>query len=326
MKKIVVLSLVILSLMFLTGCQKKQLTSKIRWGVRVNTLAQAIQIITTEKDFLKKNNVDIEIHELADDDANKIALATNQVDIVSMSATDSFILVAEGVPIKLLAQGSLTPTAVYVRNDEQIKTLSDLKGKKIGGGLGGSSQLFVSDILSQNKIDPTKDVQFIKVKKEFYVTALIKKEVDAIMESPQNANLLIKEGAIVLPEWQSKGYIEQYMPKASIAARTDFVEKNPEAIKKFINAYKEATNYLNNNKEESAQIVADYITNKTKGSITYTKEDALSFFAKSKFAYWVPSEELVALADQAYNLKLIEKKLTIDDIIFKQFDSILHDK
>lgn len=321
--QIFVFGLIILSFI---GCSptKKQ-AEKIIWGVRFDSINFTPQIITTEKKILENAGLDVEIKEMSSDDDIKTALATNQINIASMTATDSLALIAEGVPIKWLAQGSFAHNSLYVRKDSGITKLSDLKGKKIGGGIGGSSHLFVSSVLSANGIDPAKDVTFVKVKDSYKSIALIdKKEVDAVMSSPHEDEKLISEGAVVLVEWKGKGYLDQVTPRASIIARTDFVNQNFDLTKFFLEAYIKSFDYIKNNQEESAEIVAGYITQKTNGAMSYTKQPVLDYFEITRFHYWVNPDELVELANQAYANGFIEKKLNAGDIVFTEFQSLLN--
>lgn len=263
MKKLFITLLFLTVALVLSGCfnQKvKQAQTTIRWGVRIDSANYAPQIITTEKKLYEKEGVDVKVIEFADNDMIKTAIATNQIDIGSLSPTKVISLIAQDVPIKILAYGAADRVYLFVRPDGLLKNISDLKNKKLSGEISSTSGLLVSRVLTENGLDPTKDVEFVNLGKTYEPIALsIKKEVDVVMSGALSQANVTKEGAILWPVWKEKGYADIYTPSSAIVGNVDFVNKNTIVVEKLLKAYKKSFDYLANDPEGSAEIVANYI-------------------------------------------------------------------
>lgn len=312
---------------FGTSYAKKQTPAApvtITLGVRTDTSSRAPLIILQTKKYWEQYGLNVKVIEFANDDDIRAALAANKITIGSQSITSALPLISQGVPVRVLAQTALGETDLFVRNDGSIKKISDLKGKKLGGSIGGSSALFTRVVLADNGIDPDKDVQFVSVKKQLQPLALsVNKDVDAVFGGPHNAPTVTKDGAIVLQDWLDRGYGSEQVSQAAIVAQADFVAKHPREVEQFLKAYKQAFTFIAQQPDVAAQIVADYITTHSQGAIVSTKADVLKDFKQYTFLPWTNPADLQKVADQAYRAKVIDHPIAADQLVFSDYQSLL---
>ena len=148
---------------------------------------------------------------------------------------------------------------------ETVKTVADLKGKTIySAGKGSTPEYALNFILKSNDIDPEKDVT-IEWKSEHAecLEAMLKGENCAAMlpqpfvTTAQTKNEAVKVVLDLNKEWDALGVDSSLITGAAIV-RTEFAEKNPEAVKTFLSQYKQSVDYVNENVDEAAALIEKY--------------------------------------------------------------------
>ena len=147
-----------------------------------------------------------------------------------------------------------------------IQSVEDLRGKTIlSPGQGANPEYALRYILSENGIDPDNDVTL-----EFYTDAseitakLLSGEAECAMLPVPAATAAIaqSEGSVraaldLTEEWDALGTGSQLIMTA-VVARTEFLEAHPEAVDAFLTEYAASIDYVNNNIEDAAELVAGY--------------------------------------------------------------------
>jgi ABC-type nitrate/sulfonate/bicarbonate transport system substrate-binding protein len=182
---------------------------------------------------------------------------------------------------------SYNDVKVVVAKDKGISKIEDLKGKKIGTPAGTTGQFFVEAFLSYNDISDS-EVEVVDISPSDLPGALNKREVDAIViwePHAYNAQKLLGDNALRLP---SSGV---YKETFNFMVMDDFVEENPEVLKKFLEAIDRATNFIKDNKKESQEIVAQRL-NLDRGVTNILWEDFV-------FELSLDSDLITTLEDEA---------------------------
>lgn len=171
-------------------------------------------------------------------------------------------------------QGGITVLAVNVLgvlyigeyNTENLQSLADLKGQTIyATGKGSTPEYFLRYVLSQNGIDPDKDVTVEWKSEPSEVVALLNAEQKGIAMLPQPyvtaAAAQLGEGFRVAlslsDEWAAldNGTL---CTTAVVMARKEFAEQNPEAVEQFLTELEASVAWVNENVEDAAQLCGDY--------------------------------------------------------------------
>jgi NitT/TauT family transport system substrate-binding protein len=151
-----------------------------------------------EKGYYKEQGLEIDMQRMTSA-ADAIALlATDKLDVGSGSATPGlFNALKRGLPIQIVAEksavrpiGADTNTAgsgsILVRADlkDQVRTMADLKGRRIGvNNLQSTTLNYVMRGISKGGLGKD-DVVFVEMPFNQFVPALEKKAVDAVMVYP----------------------------------------------------------------------------------------------------------------------------------------------
>ena len=163
----------------------------------------------------------------------------------------------QGMPLKLLAVLTERPLHHIVSRPE-IKTIADLRGKKIGTQrIGGSDHLAAEAILQAKGLD-LKEIQFITLGADEPVRVEILKKglVDAISVSPPGPIRLQKEGFHILggPKDLKIG-----SPISAVAATDSRLKDNRDETKKVLRAMVRALRFIRERKGEVISIMMHWL-------------------------------------------------------------------
>ena len=118
--------------------------------------------------------------------------------------------------------------------------------------------------LTQNGLDPDKDVTIVFAEASEIQAKLLSGEIKyAMLPVPAATAAIIKGGgqirsAVDVTEaWEAMGNGSQLIMTA-VVARTEFIEKNPEVIANFLKEYQASIDYVDNNPDAAAELIAGY--------------------------------------------------------------------
>jgi NitT/TauT family transport system substrate-binding protein len=164
----------------------------------------------------------------------------------------------QGLPFKILAVLTDKPLHSLVGRPE-IKSINELRGKRIGTQrIGGSDQLAAEAILQAKGIDP-KEVQFVTLGGDEPVRVEILKKglVDAICTVPPGPVRLSREGYNVLggPKDLKVGN-----PISAVAVTDARLKSSREESKKVLRSILRGLRFMHERKEQTIQIMARWLS------------------------------------------------------------------
>lgn len=173
------------------------------------------------------------------------------VDFASSASLSAVLARANGSPIKSVYVYSRAEwTALVVRKDSPLNSVSDLKGKKIAATKGTDPYLFTLRALQQAKLSKD-DVELLHLQHPDGRVALEKGDVDAWAGlDPHMAASEIQAGSRLLyrnKDFNSYGVI-------SVTER--YAKEHPDAIRTVIGAYEKAREWSLKHPDEFAQLLA----------------------------------------------------------------------
>jgi len=182
------------------------------------------------------------------------SLLDRQADFATVAETPVMFSVLKGDRIFVIAniEASTMNNAIVARKDADISAPGDLKGKRIAYTPGTTSDFFLDSLLTANGFT-RKEIQPVALKPEEMQDAIIAKKIDAASTwnypLTQIAKQLGPDGTIIYDR-------EIYTEIFNIAARQDFVQKNPETVKHFLRALIKAENFVAKNPDAAQTIVS----------------------------------------------------------------------
>ena len=228
------------------AAESKKLTVMLDWFVNPD---HAALVVARQKGFFAAQNLEVELQTPADpNDPPKLA-AAGKVNLAITYQPQLMMHVTAGLPIKRVGTLIATPlnTLVVLKNGP-VKTLADLKGRKIGYSVGGFEETLLKTMLAKAglKLD---DVTLVNV--NFSLSpALLSGQVDAVIGAFRNfelnqLDLSKKPGRAFYPEEEG---LPPYDELVLIARRDDL---NDPRLGRFMAALEQATLYLINHPDEA---------------------------------------------------------------------------
>lgn len=189
--------------------------------------------VAQEKGFLAKRGIEVEIVEVKDLAAARDLVVSGKADVYWACPTAVIAAIANGAPIRIIAQVKAPCTSVLVvPADSTIKGIPDLKGKRVAG-ISPTCEA----VITYTRAAKTAGSAFVleKLAGGPAIAALEARAVDAaILEEPQASIAELKGYRFVRAD------LAAGIPCRTINARTGFLKANAEALRKLVAAVEEA--------------------------------------------------------------------------------------
>lgn len=209
-------------------------------------------VIAKEKGFFAAHGLDVEIVAPADPSDPPKMVAAGKADIGISYQPQLHLLIDEGLPLVRIGTLITAPlNCLLVRDDGSVKTLADLKGKKVGFSLAGYEEALLKTMLASAGLKLT-DVELVNVNWSIS-PSLMSKQVDAVTGAFRNFELTQMElggvkGRCFNPEEVG---IPAYDELVYVANR-DHLDKK--VLRRFLAATEEAANFIINHQDESWKV------------------------------------------------------------------------
>lgn len=232
-------------------------------GLKGPTSMGMVKLMESAEAGEAANNYTFTISGSADEVTPK--LVKGELDMAAVPANLASVLYNNtNGEIKLLAVNTLGVVYI-VEKGNAVQSFEDLKGKTIyATGKGSSPEYTLRYLLSENGIDPDKDVKLEWKNEPTEVVALFSQLENGVAMMPQPyvtvAQTQIEGLRIAIDltkEWDALDNGSALITGV-LVARKDFAEKYPEQIAAFLDEYKQSTEYVNSNIPEAAKLVEKY--------------------------------------------------------------------
>jgi NitT/TauT family transport system substrate-binding protein len=144
-------------------------------------------------------------------------------------------LIAKGAPMKVVSTVyQSNPNAVMALKKTGIKSVGDLKGKKVGVPSGSSQTTMLPLLLKSNNLKES-EINMIDMPVASMVPALLQGQVDAVLGSIDAYQIQAESQGAQLDVYRFADYGVPTV-STSIFASNDYLKNNPDVVKKFIAA------------------------------------------------------------------------------------------
>ena len=185
------------------------------------------------------------------------ALASGSLDFAYTGSNPPLRTSAVGADIKLIALSSFNPitnTAIVVRNDSGIRTVRDLKGKKVAYLKGTVRNAAIVKALKKEGLS-LSDIESLNLNFQASGPALMRGDIDALVESETTVYPLVSTGEAKIiasgrdnPNWASP---------SAITVRGDFAKKHPDRVKRFLKVDLKSARCADEHFDEAVRIFSD---------------------------------------------------------------------
>ncbi len=222
------------------------------------------------------------------------AIIAGELDVGTTASEAAISGRAGGAPIFIVAGFAKGGARLVSRSDLPIKSVKDLKGKKVGVTRGGIQEVLLMAQLQAAGLtvdsNPGKDVQLIYLAFADLNQALLGKNIDAMMQSEPQSSQAINKGFGVEVNKPYDTPIGEPV-RTMVMTEKFYKEKRPVA-EKFMRCFVQATKAFIDDKALAEKYVRDVIF---KGQIT--SDDFKDAISNSPYSYDITPQHIQVTTD-----------------------------
>src|SRR5580704_15580605 len=212
-----------------------------------------------QEGIFAKHGLDIDASASSGDAKLQQILTAGSVDI-GIGSGPGMAFAAKGVPAKAVAEmyGAPRNMAVMVGYDSAIKTVADLKGKKLGCTTVGSLTAWIGERINQKEGWSNGGIEVVPIGGMPPARAAIKThQIDGYIGALETGYMLeeAKEWRVITA---ATPFVDQFITHV-IFATNEEIERHPDQVKAFLDGWFETIAYMKTHKAESVEISAKVI-------------------------------------------------------------------
>ena len=237
------------------------LAQKIKVGYWSSGLSLGQGAVMESQKFLEKEGLDVEWVKFSDVNQPLRAVALQTIDLAfAAPSAGAMAVIAEGAPIKIVLNTHIAEVYFVVLDDSPIKSLADIKGKKIGMSPPGSATHSLGTALLEfNHGLKLADYTAVPGTEALLAQFLAQKQIDvAAVRSTtvaQMNELKLRRLGTYSEEWKKLTKSAAPPILAVTIVHNDYLAKNPDAVAKFIAALRKVNEFGSKNKQAVAEVL-----------------------------------------------------------------------
>jgi len=234
---------------------------KMKVGYWTSGFSLGFGTVMEQMKFAEKEGLAVEWVRFGEVNGPTRAIVSNAIDLAfAAPSTNSIGIAADGVPVKIVLATQIAEAQVVVLDGSPIKAMADLRGKKIGMSPPGSAtHALTTAILERNfgvkpgeySVAPGNEAQLAQF--------LTQKDIDAgVLRSvtlAQMSETKLRRLASVVDEWKKLTKSGAPPILAVTIVYNSYLDKNRDAVAKFIAATRAALQYGSKNKPRVAEML-----------------------------------------------------------------------
>ncbi|MHB8072970.1 ABC transporter substrate-binding protein [Desulfosporosinus fructosivorans] len=257
---------ILLGAIFLAGCTPTQKADtqvpadkpKIINASYVSRPINVPSIVAQERKLFEnefsKDGIEFKWHNITAPSNQLEALAAKSLDFSnSLNYVSAILAKANGNEIKIIASYSRFPKGIslVVKPDGSLKTVADLKGKKIALQKGTMLHEMLIRALSEVNLT-TQDLELVDMDSTTATAAIAAGHIDATILPEPLLSQAIASGRV-----QKLRSAEGLIPGLTvIAVRSDFAKTQPELVRRYLQVHKASLDWSQANLEEALGMTA----------------------------------------------------------------------
>ena len=263
MKRVLALALVlVLAIGVFAGCGKKD--EKKPGDVRITAIAgpTGVGLVDLMQKSADGETANKYTFNVVSDPTQAVAAITNgdaDIAAVPTNLASTLYKKTEG-KVQVLAVNTLGVLHI-LENGDSVKSVKDLKGKAIytdAKNKGANPEYILRYLLEKNGLKPDEDVR-IEFAADLDAAIASGDAKIALVPEPKASTYLMQNKSIrralnVTEEWNKVSDEDCALMMGCVIARTDFVEKNPDAVALFLEDYAASINAAKTNTEAAATL------------------------------------------------------------------------
>ena len=227
----------------------------IKAGYMPNLGIAALYVTAEKMGYFEEMGLEVETIEFQSGPPEIAAMASGDIQICQIGH-GAHALCAEGQAEIFQIVSTSLADAIIGNKEKGIKSIEDLKGKKIATSAGTSAEAIFNIALEEAGLS-MDDVETVEMDTNGMVSAMVSGSVDACATWAPNNKVIEKQlgdNAVVLAT--NEDYIDKVTFPDSFATTAEYAEKNHDVLVRFTRAIQKAMDYRAQNIEEVAKWTA----------------------------------------------------------------------
>jgi NitT/TauT family transport system substrate-binding protein len=240
------------------------------------------------------------------------ALLANRIDATYVGpgpAVNGYVA-SQGKGLRIISGAASGGAVFVVRNDSGINSPKDFANKVFASPQLGNTQDIALRNYLHSKGYQTKDqggnVTVTPVDNPIILTLFLKKQIDgAWVPEPWGARLVNEAGGKILVDERTLWPPDGKFVTANVVARTDYLQQNPDVIKKLLAANVNETSWINNHTDVAIKAFNTEFKKLT--GKTIPEKELRQAWSRIQFTYDPLKLSLFQGANSAYDLGFLAK-------------------
>lgn len=236
------------------------------------------------------------------------AFAAGQGDTAIINTSIVVNAFFRGVPLVTIAGVPLSDYVAFAISPE-IRTLKDLKGKRVGiWAIPSEGSLALEHVLRKDYgYVVNRDFTYVRLPAPNLCVTLQRKEADAAVVFEPYASACLLEGAHRLGPAGTISFDPPKMVQTSvIIARPDFLMRSGDVGRRFLQAARDVNTYLSKNSSQAINILAKY-SGEPQNAVAKSYEDVV-------FTLAIDLDFHRIMLDKYFEAKMLTQKVTKEDM------------
>jgi len=257
----------IIALIGLTQASVDDSQNKIRVAF-FPSIVHAVPIVGMETQIFADNlDDDLDIKVKIFDSGPQVieSIFSNSVDIayVGPGPVINGFLKSDGNDLKILAGAANGGASFIIQKNSGLELIENYSGKKVAAPqISNTQDVSLRHYLAENGLKPAEkggDVFVLNIANPDIYTLFAKSDIDGAWVPEPWATMLVEELDGVRLFDENEFWPENQFSSVLLIGRSDYIEKNPEIIKKWINANEKTVKWINNHPDESKQLYNEFL-------------------------------------------------------------------
>lgn len=242
------------------------------------------------------------------------ALEAKQVQATFMIVPLAMKLREQGVPVKICYLGHRDGSEIIVGKNSDIRSLKDLKGKKVAIPSAFSNQNFViHKLMADHGMDPD-DITFVILPPPDMPTSLASGAIDGYF---------VGEPFCAKAEMDGIGRVLYYARdiwpnfiSCALVVHEDLIESNPDVVQDLVRGIAQSGAWAETHREEAAKLVSPYFRQDEK----VLKYVLMADPHRVSYVNLTPTDEdLQLIQDMGLSMGLLTKQVSMSELIDRRF-------
>ena len=257
----------IITLVGLTQASVDDSQNKIRVAF-FPSIVHAVPIIGMETQTFANNlndGLDIEV-KIFDSGPQVIeSIFSNSVDIayVGPGPVINGFLKSDGNDLKILAGAASGGASIVIQKNSGLELIENYSGKRVAAPqISNTQDVSLRHYLAENGLKSAEkggDVFVLNIANPDIYTLFAKGDIDGAWVPEPWATMLVEELDGVRLFDENEFWPENKFSSVLLIGRSDYIEKNPEIIRKWINANEKTVQWINNHPDESKKLYNEFL-------------------------------------------------------------------